>query len=55
MQSVYADNEVLSKDKAKDKMASILIIDDQPHVRKLVSKADMKPFLFGKHPEIYNL
>jgi len=55
MQSVYADNEFLSKDKAKDKMASILIIDDQPHVRKLVSRADMKAFLFGKHPELYNL
>ena len=48
VQPVYAD-------KAKDKMTSILIIDDQPHVRKLVSKAGMKAFLFGKHPELYSL
>ena len=39
VQSVYADNESLSEDKAEDKMPSILIVDDQPHVRKLVSKS----------------
>jgi len=30
---------LLSEDKVEDKMASILIIDDQPYVRKLVSKS----------------
>jgi hypothetical protein len=55
VQSVFADKESLVEDKAKDKMASILILYDQPYVRKLVSKADMKAFLFGKHPELYNL
>ena len=39
MQSAYADNESFSEDKAEDKMAGILIVYDQPHVRKPVSKA----------------
>ncbi len=39
VQSVYADNESLSEDKAEEKMAGILIVDDHPHVRKPVSKA----------------
>ena len=48
-------NQSLPEDKAEDKMVSILIMDDQPYVRKLVSKAGMKAFLFGKHPELYSL
>jgi len=36
-------------------MVSILIIDDQPHVRKLVLKVGMNIFLFAKHPELYSL
>ena len=36
VQSICADK---NEDKAENKMASILILDDQPHVRKLISKA----------------
>lgn len=39
VKSVYTGNEFLSEDKGKDKMANILIVDDQPHVRKLISRA----------------
>jgi hypothetical protein len=39
----------------RDKMDSILIIDDPPHVRKLDSKVGMRVFLFAKHPELYSL
>lgn len=36
VQSICADK---NEDKAENKMASILILDDQPHVRQLISKA----------------
>jgi CheY-like chemotaxis protein len=36
---IHADEEYLPEGKAEDKMVSILIVDDQPYVRKLVSKS----------------
>jgi hypothetical protein len=39
MPSVSAVKESFPEEKVEDKMAGILIVDDQPYVRKLISKS----------------